>query len=440
MNPYADSLQRRLQFAWKRTDNFFRIIKPEGFWAQPIVWRHPLIFYVGHLPAFAWNQIGPLFLEHPSYNAHFDEMFSRGIDPDVDTGACHLHPAVPEDWPDLEEIVFYRDRVREGVLNSLELLKSRRQDARASHPFTMVLEHEFMHQETLLYMLQELPSELKCRPPGLPEYQFGKGEAPIEIKIPAGRVTLGASSHKLIFGWDNEFPRHVVPVEAFRIQSTPVTNLDFFEFVASGAYEKERYWTESDWAWKQRVGIRHPNFWLQRGADWLYRTLFDELPLEKVYSWPVYASLAEARAFARWKEKRLPTEAEFCRAAWGSPDGREHPFPWGENEPCGDYGNFDFAHWSPVPVGSNPLGMSAWGVHEFVGNGWEWTETPFAPFPGFVPLGTYPEYSADFFDGKHYVLKGASWATASGLIRSSFRNWYQAHYPHVFAKFRCVSD
>jgi formylglycine-generating enzyme required for sulfatase activity len=91
-------------------------------------------------------------------------------------------------------------------------------------------------------------------------------------------------------------------------------------------------------------------------------------------------------------------------------------------------------------VGSNPKGVSAWGVHELVGNGWEWTETPFAPFPGFVPLESYPQYSADFFDGKHFVLKGASWATASQLLRKSFRNWYQAHYPYVFAKFRCVAD
>ena len=105
------------------------------------------------------------------------------------------------------------------------------------------------------------------------------------------------------------------------------------------------------------------------------------------------------------------------------------------------HGNFDFAAWSPVPVGSLPEGRSRWGVAELVGNGWELTDTPFAPLPGFTPyIRSYPDYSADFFDGKHFVLKGASWATARDLVRPSFRNWYQAHYPYVFAKFRCVSD
>ena len=119
--------------------------------------------------------------------------------------------------------------------------------------------------------------------------------------------------------------------------------------------------------------------------------------------------------------------------------GVERAFPWGDDPPTSRHGNFDFTRWSPDPVGSHPDGASAWGVHELVGNGWEWTESLFAPLPGFdAYIPGYPGYSADFFDGKHYVLKGASWATASDLIRPSFRNWYQARYPYVFAKFRCV--
>src|SRR5215813_14631870 len=113
----------------------------------------------------------------------------------------------------------------------------------------------------------------------------------------------------------------------------------------------------------------------------------------------------------------------------------------GKLSPSRWHGNFDFSAWSPLPVGSNPAGDSRWGVSELLGNGWELTDTPFAPFPGFTSyMKTYPDYSKDFFDGKHFVLKGASWATATELLRASFRNWYQAHYPYVFAKFRCVSD
>jgi formylglycine-generating enzyme required for sulfatase activity len=137
----------------------------------------------------------------------------------------------------------------------------------------------------------------------------------------------------------------------------------------------------------------------------------------------------------------LATEAEFHRAAFNGPDGHETDYPWGDATPTARHGNFDFNAWSPVAVGSSPAGASRWGVFELIGNGWELTDTPFAPLPGFKPyMTTYPDYSQDFFDGKHYVLKGASWATAADLLRPSFRNWYQAHYPYVFAKFRCVSD
>jgi formylglycine-generating enzyme required for sulfatase activity len=169
--------------------------------------------------------------------------------------------------------------------------------------------------------------------------------------------------------------------------------------------------------------------------------MFDVFPLEQVARWPVYVSLAEARAYARWRGKRLPTEAEFHRAAFYGLDEHETIYPWGEAEPAAHHGNFDFATWSPQPVGSCPAGASRWGISELIGNGWELTDSPFAPLPGFTPYITgYPEYSQDFFDGKHFVLKGASWATVAILIRPSFRNWYQAHYPYMFAKFRCVSD
>jgi iron(II)-dependent oxidoreductase len=149
-------------------------------------------------------------------------------------------------------------------------------------------------------------------------------------------------------------------------------------------------------------------------------------------------SHAEAAAFARWKGARLPSEAEFHRAAFGSPAGDERAFPWGNAQPDERHGNFDLRHWDPMPVGSYPGGVSAWGVHDLIGNGWEWTSTIFAPFPGFTPTPAYPRYSADFFDGGHYVMKGASPATAAELVRRSWRNWFRPRYPYPYATFRCV--
>jgi iron(II)-dependent oxidoreductase len=157
-------------------------------------------------------------------------------------------------------------------------------------------------------------------------------------------------------------------------------------------------------------------------------------------AWPAWVTWQQADAYARWKGRRLPTEAEYHRAAFGNPAGGERTFPWGEETPDDDVrrGVFDFASYDPAPVGSCPAGASAWGVHDLIGNGWEWTSTIFTGFPGFEPMASYPEYSADFFDGQHYVLKGASPVTPRELVRRSFRNWFRPDYPYVFAKFRTV--
>lgn len=163
--------------------------------------------------------------------------------------------------------------------------------------------------------------------------------------------------------------------------------------------------------------------------------MFDRFPLP--LGWPTYVSHAEASAFARWRGTRLPTEAEFQRAAFGSSDG-ERVHPWGDAVPSPAHGVFDISSWDPEPAGAHPQGASAFGVEDLVGNGWEWTSSTFAPFPGFRPMPSYPEYSADFFDGEHFVMKGASPATARELLRPTFRNWFRPRYPYVYATFRCA--
>jgi ergothioneine biosynthesis protein EgtB len=296
-----------------------------------------------------------------------------------------------------------------------------------------------MHHETLLYMVQQLPGERKKRPPALPQPLFEGAAGTGAVEVPRGEARLGAARPELPFGWDNEFPEHRVGVPPFRIDRTAVRNSEYLEFVKAGGYEEERLWDVESWAWRRRRDVRHPNFWRRGETGWLYRTLFEELPLARVGDWPVFVSWAEASAYARWRGLRLPTEAEFHRAAYATPDGGRQPFPWGEHPPSAERVNCGFRHWSPTPVGLFAAGASAWGALDLVGNGWEWTATPFAPFPGFAPLATYPGYSQDFFDGRHYVMLGASWATDDALVRRSFRNWFQPHYPYVFAKFRCVS-
>jgi ergothioneine biosynthesis protein EgtB len=443
-SPKLAAFREQFISAWSRTDRIFSLIGPNAMLEKPIVWRHPFIFYVGHLPAFSWNQICGAILNWSSYNPYFDDLFCRGVDPDVDTGACHWHPEVPDEWPSLTETTKYRDKVRAAVLEALSLLPlESSSDVMVSggRVFQLVLEHEYMHQETLLYMLQEYPIERKLRPRWPVRYSFKQGPSGRSVRVSSGLARIGSRFDASEFGWDNEFGETLVQVPAFNIDSLPVTNGQFFEFIDCGAYDDRQFWRKEDWQWKVREQRGHPSCWSRRDSSWIYRAMFDALPLEQVFSWPVYVSLAEARAYASWRRMRLPTEAEFHRAAYYGPDERESTFPWGNASPERRHGNFGFASWAPTPVGSNPAGASRWGISELVGNGWELTDTPLMPLPGFTPyIATYPDYSADFFDGKHFVLKGASWATDSELLRPSFRNWYQAHYPYVFAKFRCVTD
>jgi formylglycine-generating enzyme required for sulfatase activity len=164
--------------------------------------------------------------------------------------------------------------------------------------------------------------------------------------------------------------------------------------------------------------------------------MFAEIPLPM--DWPVYVSHDEASAYAKWAGKELPSEAEWHRAALGSRGGSERAYPWGSDAPLARHGNFDFERWEPVPTGSYAAGRSDFGVFDLMGNGWEWTRTPFAPFAGFEQFSFYPGYSANFFDGQHFVMKGGSPRTAACMLRRSFRNWFQPHYPYVYAKFRCV--
>jgi iron(II)-dependent oxidoreductase len=312
------------------------------------------------------------------------------------------------------------------------------------HPYltTMLevaIEHRLMHAETLAYLLHRMPREKKVPGPIEGRWKTQRSKSQM-VEIPAGRATLGlqrASGDE--FGWDNELEEHTVDVTGFAIDTCNVTNHDFLRFIQAGGYENRALWSAEDWAWKEREHVEHPAFWKREGNLWLQCGMFGDtrLPLD----WPVYASHAEASAYAKWLGRKLPSEEQFHRAAYGTPNGRsERRYPWGEDAPTERHGNFDFHEWDPSPVGSHPAGVSAFGVQDLVGNGWEWTRTPFSAFPGFAPMPFYPGYSANFFDGKHYVMKGGSPRTAACMLRRSFRNWFQPHYPYVYATFRCVED
>ena len=385
----------------RRSRALFDLIDPSAYYTRPIALRNPIVFYEGHLPAFSIIAFINRGLGREGVNADFERLFARGIDPEDEAGAVPRSGASTS-WPSRDEVLAFAASVDDVVVKAMK-------DADLADPHVVeglytALEHEAMHQETLLYMWHRLPYELKKRPDYLRYEVKGSPPAQRTVRVPAGVATLGARHGDVVFGWDNEFGEHSVPVGAFDVDVHSVTNADYLPFVEAGHVEP-------------------PAFWLKKDGQWFWRGMFESIPLPP--AWPAYVAYDDAAAFARSKGRRLMTEAEFHRASEGV---NLHA------------GHSDFAMWEPVPAGSRPAGVSTWGVHDLVGNGWEWTSSIFGPFEGFKPMRSYPEYSAEFFDGQHYVMKGASPATAKELIRPSFRNWFRPNYPYVYAKFRTAAD
>jgi formylglycine-generating enzyme required for sulfatase activity len=397
-------LVHALREARAHTDELFAIVRPDALYDRPIPERHRTIFYLGHLEAFDWNQIGRGALDLTPFHASFDKLFAFGIDPPVG----RLPDDKASDWPSVEEVIRYNQQVRRTLNDVLD---------RAPEPLLHVaIEHRLMHAETLAYILHNAPPDRKTVPPTTLQLY---GPEPVQrmIELPEGTATLGSHSRNG-FGWDNEFDAHETSVPSFAIGKYKITNGQYLEFV--------------------RDGGEPSHFWTKRGDQWYWRAMAGELPLP--LDWPVYVTWVQALDYAQWAGKAVPTEEQFHRAAYGSPTGEERSYPWGEDPPDERRGNFDFRHWDPVPVTATPRGDSAFGVSQLAGNGWEWTSTVFRPFPGFQPFPFYPGYSAPFFDGAHYVLKGASPRTAARLLRRSFRNWFRPNYPYVYATFRLVEN
>ena len=431
------SLLARLHQARAETDWLFDHVRPEFLYERPIPERHRIVFYVGHLEAFDWNLLRERILGRTSFHSEFDNLFAFGIDP-VDGG---LPSDQPSDWPSLAQVREYVSQVRQALDEDLAAALSQQvgeKESSSNQLLNVAIEHRLMHAETLAYMLHQLPFNKKVSKPRLPELVL-RPVTPRMLKIPAGPATLGLPRCRTnIFGWDNEYEEHTIAVPPFSIDQYEVTNREFLQFMNAEGYQNQSLWSASDWRWKTQQNILYPVFWNQVNGELSYRAMFENIPLP--LDWPVYVSHAEASAYARWVGKSLPTEAQWHRAAYGTPEGTERQYPWGAEAPDRRFGNFDFESWDPTPVGAFQQGQSAFGVTDLIGNGWEWTATVFAPFPGFQPFEFYPGYSANFFDGEHYVMKGGSARTAACMLRRSFRNWFQPHYQYVYAGFRCVSN
>jgi gamma-glutamyl hercynylcysteine S-oxide synthase len=243
------------------------------------------------------------------------------------------------------------------------------------------------------------------------------------VMIPAGEFVQGNDS---IDALDNESPSYRVYLDTYLIDRYPVTCGQYRAFMAVGGYENAEWWSEAGWQWLQVERVTQPLYWHSDRS-------YDDHPVCGV-SW------YEAEAYSNFVGKRLPTEAEWEKAAsWDAQTKRHCIYPWGEEFPTGEYCNCDRLIGTTTPVNAYPAGQSAYGLADTLGNVWEWTGSWFAPYNGFQSY-PYIGYSQVYFDNQHRVLKGGSWATRPWALRSSFRNWYYPSVRQVFAGFRCAAD
>lgn len=343
----------------------------------------------------------------------------------------------------------YLEQVRRKVLVTLERMRFAPDAPLLANGFVyaMIVQHEHQHDETMLatHQLRTGPRVLHASAPphGLRGGPEGEAAAnlPAERLVPAGPFVMGTSSDP--WAYDNERPAHRVHLDAFWIDTTPVSNGDYLAFMADGGYDRSELWTTTGWEWRCRSHVRFPGSWVGTShdtcGDWLLQRFgaLEPLPLDE----PVQHVCAhEADAFARWAGKRLPTEAEWEKAAaWDPQTRRTRRFPWGEHSPTVEHANLGQHALQPAVVGSYPHGASFYGVRQLIGDVWEWTSSTFEPYPGYRTF-PYPEYSEVFFGSEYRVLRGGSWATDPTVCRNTFRNWDYPIRRQIFAGFRCARD
>ncbi|AWN31009.1 ergothioneine biosynthesis protein EgtB [Streptomyces sp. NEAU-S7GS2] len=343
-------------------------------------------------------------------------------------------PALPLLAPD--EAHGYVAEVRGRVLDILEstplhggpLLDS-------GFAFGMIAQHEQQHDETMLitHQLRTGPAVLTAPEPPPASDDI----LPAEVLVPGGPFTMGTSAEP--WALDNERPAHRRLVPAFLIDTTPVSNGAYQRFIEAGGYEDPRWWAAAGWAQVQEHKLRAPLFWKRDGGQWLRRRfgVTEPVPPDE----PVlHVSWYEADAYARWAGRRLPTEAEWEKAARHDPStGRSRRYPWGDEDPTPAHANLGQRHLRPAPIGGYPDGQSPLGIRQLMGDVWEWTASDFLPYPGFAAF-PYREYSEVFFGDEYKVLRGGSFAVGPVACRGTFRNWDLPVRRQIFSGFRTARD
>lgn len=345
--------------------------------------------------------------------------------------------------PTVKQTLLYRTDMEKMVASFLKEFESRQEPVPEGlrYDVTLGIQHEMQHQELMIYDLQHYfqrfsdpldsyrPQTVR-EPPSRTDMPTGM------VEIPGGLYQLGF--HGTGFCYDNEMPEHPVYLQPFKIDVSPVSNGDFVKFIEEGGYQDYKYWLADGWDLIQDQGWKAPLYWEQKGGKWMkkdFRGLNDLDPDEPV----VNVSYFEADAYAHWAHKRLPTEAEWEKAAsWNEDLQRKTIYPWGDEPPTSDHANLlESWIWGPTKIGSYPKGKSYYGCHQMLGDVWEWTSSEYTLYPGF--MSKFPEYT-DKWAVNQKVSRGGCFATPFNQIRNSYRNYFKPHERILFAGFRCAQD
>jgi ergothioneine biosynthesis protein EgtB len=332
--------------------------------------------------------------------------------------------------PTVKETVRYRQHVDAEILKFLE----RTEDPELLKLVRLGLEHEIQHQELLVYDIKHLLCDLYEAPAAV----MPTATEPVSgmVEIEGGLFQLGFSGDE--FAWDNEKPQHTVFLQDFAIDRAPISVGDYLEFIEAGAYQDYRWWLSIGWEAVNREQWQAPLYWERDGDEWLIRDYHGLHPAQSKDNEPVtHVSYFEAAAFAKWAGKRLPTEAEWEKAACFDPaTNAKQNFPWGNAAPESERANlFDNQLWAVAPIGAFPEGKSVYGCHQMIGDVWEWTSSDYAPYPGFQT--EFNEYNDKWFVGQK-VLRGGSFATPRFHIRTTYRNFFNPPERWMISGFRCA--
>ena len=358
----------------------------------------------------------------------FDDLYDAFAHPRIERiGLDILQPA--------EARAFLGD-VRERALAALPHLREAPDPRLGREGFAvgLVVQHELQHAETMCQTLQTAGDLVYPQTAGPVAAPIG-GRDPGEVLVPGGSFVLGTSSEP--WAYDNEREAHVVDLPAFHIDATAVTNAAYSVFIDEGGYRDRRSWSDAGWRWLRQERADAPLYWQREGGTWCRRRFgrVEPVPGDE----PVqHVSWFEADAYARWCGRRLPTEAEWEKAATMAADGTKLSHPWGAGSHRGR-ANVGRDRLAPAAVGTYPQGASPTGCLGMIGDVWEWTASAFAAYPGFTAF-PYREYSEEFFGDAYRVLRGGSWATHPLVARATFRNWDHPQRRQIFSGFRCARD